>query len=264
MDGVAKLDWSALLELMPLCLKCRGQFLQGEDVDLREVAEGVGAAFGVDDIDKFAAQKLGAAMRDGFGQGFDGQSADALASIFAANAKPVMSLVIEFARGQTDSRKFVTSLNGLYLENAASLESVLQQVLGVPAELAELLAQKLGPYLVSMYAFAAAYKIYACAAADAQLARDRRVEIERLASEAIEQLQKQRTEMEDFVDACLLNRLEPFQEGLSAASQALLDDDDDAYIAASAKLWDIFGRESQYGNAREFDDLILSEEVFKL
>ncbi len=70
--------------------------------------------------------------------------------------------------------------------------------------------------------------------------------------------------MEGFVDTYLLNRLEPFQEGLSAASRAILDNDDDAYIAANNKLWDIFGRESQYENAKEFDDLILSEEVFRL
>ncbi len=175
-----------------------------------------------------------------------------------------MSLAFEFARGEVDSRKFASTLNGLCLENVASLESMLQQALGIPTELSGFLAQKLGPYLVSMYAFAAAYKIYARAAADAQLARDRRIAIERLANEAVGQLQRQRAEMEGFVDTYLLNRLEPFQEGLSAASRAILDNDDDAYIAANNKLWDIFGRESQYENAKEFDDLILSEEVFRL
>ena len=259
-----KLDWSALSKLLPLCLECKERLLQGEEIDLREIAEGVGATFGVDDIDEFMAQKLGAALSDGFSQGLGGQSAEALANIFAASAKPTMSLAFEFVRGEVDSRKFASALNSLCLENVASLESTLQQALGIPTELSDFLAQKLGPYLVSMYAFAAAYKIYARAAADAQLARDRRIAIERLANEAVGQLQRQRAEMEGFVDTYLLNRLEPFQEGLSAASRAILDNDDDAYIAANNKLWDIFGRDSQYGNAKEFDELILSEEVFRL
>ena len=50
----------------------------------------------------------------------------------------------------------------------------------------------------------------------------------------------------------------------SASHLAILEDDDNAYIAANADLWKLLGREAAYSNAAEFDELMLSDDVFRL
>lgn len=259
-----RVDWAALLDLFPACMEFRDQALSGEEVDLHEVADRVGAAFGISDVDAFVASKVKDAMQDGFAEGLNGPEAKALAGLFASSCKPIMSLVMQFARGGMSAPELLDGMNNICVGNVDKMQTLLQRGLGVPDKTAEYLAGKLGPYLVSVYAFAAAYKIYAKAAKDAELARERRIKIERLANESIAQLQAEREEMDCFVDACLLDKLQPFSEGMAAMDQAVIDSDDDGYIAANARLWELFGREAQYKNADELDALMQSDEVFRL
>lgn len=264
MGDEIRVDWSSLLDLLPACMEFREQALNGEETDLHEVADRVGAAFGISDVDAFAANKVRDAMQDGFAEGLNGPEAKALAGLFASSCKPIMSLVVQFARGGMSAPELLAGMNDVCFGNVSEMQAILQKGLGVPDKTAEFLAGKLGPYLVSVYAFAAAYKIYAKAAKDAELARERRIKIERLANESIAQLQAEREEMERFVDACLLDKLQPFSEGITAMDQAVIDSDDDGYIAANAQLWELFGRKAQYATADEFDDLMQSDEVFRL
>lgn len=264
MTGERKLDWMSLVNLLPICLDFRDRILRGDEVDLRGVANDVGAALGIGDIDQFAVQKIQAVMGEGLTGAFDPGIAEEIAELFAVNALPIMELMVGFSEGKVTGSGLISHLNDLYFGNAQNMQEVLRRAIGVPDEIASFLAGKFGLCLVSVYSFAAAYKVYERAAQDAALAYEHRLEIERLANEAIAELEKQRNEMESFVESYLLDRLEPFTRGISAMNQAILDDDDDAYIAANAGLWQLFGREAQYKTAEEFDDLMLSEDTFKL
>lgn len=259
-----KLDWSALVNLMPICLKFRDQIQCGEAIDLRSAANDVGAALGVSDIDQFAVQKIRAAMESGLEGAFDSRDTKELAKLFAANARPVMQLTLKFVKGDITSSGLIANLNDLCFGNVESIQKVLQRSLGVSGEAADFLASKLGPYLTSIYAFAAAYRIYERAAQDATLAHERRLEIEKLANESIAELKEQRSEMEHFVESSLLDQLEPFDEGMKAMAQAVLENSDDEYIVANTGLWQLFGREVQYETTKEFDSLMLSEDAFRL
>lgn len=258
------LDWSALVRLVAVLVKFRDQVIQGDDFDLRGAANEVGGALGVDDIDQFVVQKLRAAMENGLAGAFDARDSSELAELFAANARPVMQLVLKFVGGDISASALIANLNELCFGNVESMKQVLQRSLVVPSETADFLASKFGPYLTSIYAFAAAYRVYERAAQDAASARERRLEIERLANESIAELKRQRNEMEHFVESYLLDRLEPFNEGMKAMVGAVLDDSDAEYIAANAGLWRLFGREAQYETVEEFDALMCSEDVFRL
>lgn len=264
MSEAIQLDWSALEKLLPICADFAKQKHEGADVDLRETINAIGQALGIEDVEAFAVDQLKAAMETGLGQVMSSKDAAAIAALFAENSKPIMELVIKFATGGSDAVDFVRALNKICFSSTDKLQLILQHSLGITDEAAASLAGTFGPYLVSIYCFIAAFKIYQRAAKDAQLAKERRIEAERLSKEAIARVKAEREEMNNLLSAYMLNRLLPFDEGIAAMDQAILDDDDDGFIRANAELWRVFGREAQYSNAAEFEDLMLSDETFKL
>ena len=58
MGDEIRVDWSALLDLLPACMEFRGQALNGEGVDLHEVADRADAVFDISDKDAFAANAV--------------------------------------------------------------------------------------------------------------------------------------------------------------------------------------------------------------
>lgn len=264
MSEAVQLDWSALKNLMSLCREFEKQSREGEEIELHDAAKKIAQAFGIEDLDKYAKKQFESAMENGVGQAFDKDSAKAIAAIFAGNCKPAMTLVFEYARGGKDATEFIAGLNKICFKSTDKLQSVLQSSLGISDEAASLLTGELGPYLVSVYCFAAAYKIYQSAARDAEAASERRIEAERLSNEAVAQLKARRTEMEALLNSYLLSQLIPFSEGVAAMDQAIVDDDDDGFIFANAELWGLFGRDTQYCTSSEFDGLMLSDDAFRL
>ena len=264
MSESLQFEWSALEELLPLCADFVKQKHEGADVDLREAVDAIGRALGIEDVDAFAVDKFNTAMKDGLGLVMSGEDAAAIAALFVKNSKPVMELVVQFATGGSDAVTLVRALNKVCFGDTEMLQSILQHALGISDQAAGSLANAYGPYLVSIYCFTAAFKIYQRAAKDAKLARERRMEAERLSQEAIALIKTEREEMNNLLSNYLLARLLPFDEGVAAMDRAVLDDDDDGFIRANAGLWEVFGRESQYSSAAEFEDLMLSDEAFKL
>ena len=264
MSEALQLQWPALEELLPLCFNFIEQARGEEGIDLHDAVNNAGRLFGIEDVDEHALAAIEEAVGDGLGQAFDGKDARAVAAIFAAAGDPIMTAVVAFAKGECDAAGFVQSLNAVHLGNISQLQVALQAALGVPEDAASALSGRFGPYLLSIYCLTAAFKIYKRAAHDVQLAKERRIEAERLAAEAVSGLKAERAEMNAVVSAYLLDRLVPFQEGMLAMDRAILDDDDDGYIRANAELWGLFGREAQYSTASEFDDLMLSDEAFRL
>ena len=264
MSETLQLDWSSLEKLLPLCADLVKQKREGADVDLHEAVNAIGQAFGIEDVDAFAIDRFRSAMETGLGQVMSNEDAAAIAVLFAKNSKPVMELVVKFATGGSDAADLVRALNKICFSDTEKLQFILQHALGISNQAAGSLAGTFGPYLVSIYCFIAAFKIYQRAAKDAQLAKERRIEAERLSQEAIALIKAEREEMDGLLSKYMLDRLLPFDEGVAAMDQAILDDDDDGFIRANVGLWEVFGREAQYSNASEFEDLMLSDEAFKL
>ena len=264
MEDALQFEWSALEKLLPLCIKFAKQKHQEGEIGLHEAVKEIGNVFGIEDVDKFAVDQLRNALEKGLGQSLGEEEALAIATVFAKNFKPVMKLIVQFAKGENDSVQLITGLNSIHFGSIDELQTVLQKALGVPDPMADALAGQFGAYLVSVYCFAAAFKIYKDAARDAKIAKEHRIEVERLSEKAVAHLKNERAHMSELVCAYLLDRLLPFNEGLVAMDQAILDDDDDGYIRANSELWKTFGRKPQYTNSSEFEDLMLSDEAFKL
>ena len=264
MDSAISLNWSAVVSLIPLIYEFKGRFSDLTTDDLHELASKVGLVFGVDDVDDFMQRAVESSMFEAVKAIGDEESARTVASVFSSICGPVMSHVVAYARGDIGKVDLVGGLNDIAFGCVDELGLGLTQALGIDPETAKLIAGKLGPYTVTVYCFVAAFKIYQQAAHDAAIARERRLEAERLSREAVERLQEEHAEMQRLVSAYMLDRIPVFSEGVSAMDQAILDNDDDGYIAANATLWNLFGHEAQYQSAQEFDDLMLSDEAFKL
>ena len=264
MSETPQLDYAALTRLLPLCIEFAEKKHAEETIDPHEAISRIGKEFGIQDVDKFAVDQLQKALTEGMGLAFENADATEIAAVFAKNSGPVMTAAVKFAQKATDKAELVRTLNELCLGSTAELQAILQKSLGIPDSLADSISNKLGPYTVSVYCFAAAFKIYKSAAADAEAARERRIEIECLANEAIAKLKAERAEMDKLLSDWMLDRLLPFSEGVQAMDRAILEDDDDAYIAANAGLWNLLGREAAYSTASEFDNLMLSDEAFRL
>ena len=267
-DNVVKRDQTfeqpALEKLLPICLDFARRKHAGEKIDLQEAANTIAQALGIENIDEHAVQQIEKTLQEGLGQAFEHADAAAIAAIFVQSCEPVMSALLEFAQGGKTAEELVTLLNELCFGSAESLQSILKKALGISGETAESISKIFGDYAVSVYCFAAAAKIYNAAARDAKLAKERRIEIERLANESIAHLEAERADMENMLNGWLLERLVPFGEGMSAMDQAILENDDDGFIRANAELWKLLGRDAAYKNASEFDALMESDEVFKL
>lgn len=262
-----QLSWPSIQQLLPLVLNLSDQLRRGEEISLREVADRIGLVFGVTDVDAFAASWFRDAVASGMtmaGDGFQSGANEAIADIFAACCEPIMTAIVAFAQGELNGNDVLRIVGDINLSCVNEVQEAMRVGLGVPDELAELVSRNLGPLTVSVYAFAAAYQIYRSAARDAELARERRIEVERLCQETIAELKAQRAELEATISAYLLDRLLPFEKGIHAMDQAILDSDDDGFIRANAELWELFGHEAQYHTADEFDELMLSDDSFRL
>ena len=264
MNQIVQFDWDAVQQLEPIVVELVTKKFKNETVDLRDTISQVADVFGVTDVEAFADEKFRAAMTDGIAFAFDDKAAVELAKIFSDNCVPIMNHILDYAQGDIKAPELIRTLETMRLDNVDSIQSLLQDMLGVPDALADPIANKLGPYTVSVYCFVATYKIYEKAAKDTALAKERRIEAERLASEAIACLKAEKEEMNSLVSTYLLDRILPFGAGVAAMDQAIMENDDDGFIHANAELWQLFGRDAQYTTAEEFDDLMLSDNAFKL
>lgn len=261
-------NWDALRQLVPLCAEFADQRKRGEETDLRDVADKAAAALGVEDLGGELKQRLSRSIEDtlqeGLGTAFGEEEAKAIAAVLATAAEPALTLVVGYAKGELGAEQLLGGLNQALADNAGALQEALVRSLGIPDELAQPLAEKLGSYQLSALCFAAAFKIYRQASEDLRIARAHRIEVERLCAEAVAQLKARRGQMEQLLGGYLLERLVPFEQGISAMDAALGAGDDDAFVTANAELWELFGRSAQYSSASEFDDLMLSDQAFKL
>lgn len=264
MEESLQFDFNALAQLIPICLEYKSRKAQGENANLEDTIRRAAQAVGVEDVDAYVQGKIAQALNAGLGEAFDEQQASALAHALAGVYAPVGRALVEFARGKTDARALRSTLDEICRSNTDQMQRLLQNALGINDELADYIAARCGAYTVTLLCFAAALKICQAAARDARIAREQRIEIERMCNEAIAQLKAQRKEGDALLSAYMFDQLTPFANGIAAIDRAIIDNDDDGYIAANAELWKLFGRESQYRTADEFNDLMLSDEAFKL
>ena len=264
MNDDIQLHWPSAEALLPIVLEFKDKVKSDEELDLHEATSVIAQQFGIDDIDAVAEEQLHKTIQKGLGVGIDNESAKVIADVFSKASGPIMKSVLDYSWGKVKPEDLIESLESIRQANVADIQNTLQKTLGIPNDTANTLSKIFGGYLVSIYCLAATYKIYQKAAQDAEIAKEHRIEMERLSHETVVELKSQRLKMEKMVNTYLINRLLPFDAGINAMDQAIAESDNDGFVRANAELWKLFGRDAQYTSAAEFDDLMASSETFRL
>jgi|GEM_PF-2638837 len=108
------------------------------------------------------------------------------------------------------------------------------------------------------------YLIVSHELSEADLARERRLAAEAQRDEVVALIAAERAEMETAVRAYLSEHLTVIEEGFADMDAAFVAQDPDGFIRANARLQQLLGYEQQYASQEEFDDLMLSDEAFRL
>ena len=262
----AGISWERAMKLLPIILDFYHKYSSKEDIDRGKYFDRVAAVFGIEDIGAFVKDHAQNNIGRGLREVMDEDSAQKIADILLALGTPVAQRIYAYIRGESvDTEDLLSELFDIYRDSSEGFVSVMSQSLGV--EIPDEMQDIIGRYTidaVAVFAFMAAYKIYCKAANDAELAHIRRIEIEERCSESIRLLWERHEHMETLVNNYLLEHLLPFEAGIEAMDASLVSDDDDGFIRANSQLWNLLGHDAQYHNAVEFDELMLSDETFRL
>lgn len=178
------------------------------------------------------------------------------------------TLVGQYMSKQISVQEFINKLG------KGEIKDLTKQVLsasGMDMQLAEKIGvenlseiSSLAPNVVAFAALTAAYKMVREAQEDMLIAREHRIEIEKACNESIALIRQYREEMEYVVNKYLSERIRTFESGFDAMDKAILENDTDGYIRGNAAIQEILGYKAQFTNQEEFDDLMDSDEAFKL
>lgn len=257
-----KLDRDSIERLAPICLEYAKKFASGQKLAVSDAFEAFDRVDQEFDVRNSVRSKVEELLKQGLAEGF-GSDGTQMAALLAGMGEEVADLVADCLKDGCP-KKLEHGLDQIMKNASKDLESQLVQMLGIPQKTADYLAEQFGGLALSLYLFAAAYKIYAHAAEDAEIARQHRIEVEKETQAAIEGLARSRKELDAFLSDYMLDRILPFQGAVEAIDAAVVASDDDDYIKANAQLWILFGRKSQYEDKAGFDELMQSDAPFVL
>lgn len=261
MEDAISIGPNELINLLPILLEFIEEKGAKETIDPEETVRKIAKAFGISNLAEFASGKIAAALSEQIGE----ENAKKLASIIVSIGIAVAKNVSDYVKGSLSPIDLVSNLDGLYADKTGMLVDVVKSSykIELSPEMEELL-KRYSLDALAIYCFIAAYKIYEKASDDAQIAHENRLVIERRCKESIAGYERYRFEMETLVDKYLGTRIGFFESGIDAMDSAILADDTDGYIAANASLQESLGRHQQFHTQKEFDDLMRSDDVFKL
>lgn len=117
---------------------------------------------------------------------------------------------------------------------------------------------------IGYMAAVAVYQELSTSLKEYELAVERRKQIEAECAEAVVLLRQYREEMIASYEKYFTEHLTDFKNGMDAMDRAIEEGDVDGLLASNAQIQSALGRKIQFTSQQEFDDLMLSDEDFKL
>lgn len=117
---------------------------------------------------------------------------------------------------------------------------------------------------VGYMAAVAVYQELATSLKEYELAKEERKRIEAECAEAVILIREYREDMIASYEQYFTEHLTDFKNGMDAMDQAITEGDVDGFLASNAQIQSALGHTIQFTSQQEFDDLMLSDEDFKL
>jgi hypothetical protein len=117
---------------------------------------------------------------------------------------------------------------------------------------------------VGYMAAVAVYQELATSLKEYELAKEERKRIEAECAEAVILIREYREDMIASYEKYFTEHLTDFKNGMDAMDQAIAEGDVDGFLASNAQIQSALGHTIQFTSQQEFDDLMLSDEDFKL
>lgn len=171
-----------------------------------------------------------------------------------------------YIKGEITGAECVETLgeHGVGEIGAAMFSSIgLASVAGAASPLVHIIAGMTGATL-GYAAATAVYKELATSLKEYELAKEERIRVEAECKEAITLIRQYREEMNQLVEQYLTKNIQTFDEGFKAMDRAIIENDINGFIRGNVEIQELLGREVQYKNQDEFDELMLSDVKFKL
>lgn len=177
---------------------------------------------------------------------------------------PIVKCFIDAAaQGDDTLASAINSIDAVKLQAAQALNFLNQQGIQNVVQVGGI-SLELSGVLISFYAAMVAYKEIEKSAAAYAAAQDERIALERENRAFIQMLESYRTEMNDWVNHYLSERISVFRDGFAAMDQAVLEGDADQFIQGNTEIQRILDYDVQFTNQQEFDALMDADEPFKL
>lgn len=157
--------------------------------------------------------------------------------------------IVKFGAGDVGAAMY-TSLT------MAAVKGTTSQVVKIAAGMA---GSTLG-YTAAMYVYNEIRKSQGALKAETE----RRILIEAHCEEIVQMLCRYREEMESATEKYLNRYYSEIRSGFQALDQAILSADSNGFIRGNVTIQRVLGRETQFENQTEFDELMESDEDFKL
>lgn len=142
---------------------------------------------------------------------------------------------------------------------SSSMFAVAGQLL-IPVPIVGAMAGSMVGYALS----SSFYGILLTSLKDANLARERRIQIEKECEEHIKNLRQYRKEMEEYFENYLSFYKETFIDAFKQIKMANDIGDCDGYLEGCNKIIRSLGKDSQFNTFDEFDDFMMSDEPLRL
>ena len=178
----------------------------------------------------------------------------------------VGKVMISFIRGEITGTECIVQLGeDGFGELGAAMYSTASTALakGVGSRALMVVAGAAGSTIGYMAAVAV-YQELKTSLVEYQLAVEERKRIEAECAEAVVMIREYREQMIAAYEQYFTESLETFRNGVDAMDAAMIEGDINGFLGANAQIQIALGRKPQFRTQEEFDDLMLSDESFRL
>ena len=219
-----------------------------------------GIATGTSYATAFSGTVLKGAMQNSESKMLQAVSKTNFAGTVVTSVIEVSKTMSSFIKGDIDGTQCLEELGekGTSQLGAAMFAVAGQALIPIPV-VGGMVGSVIGYALTS-----ACYGELLSALKDAELAHEQRLKIEKYCEEAIKMIIEYREQMNETVNKYLTDIRDTFDETIMLADKSIWQNDIDTFIDAANKMSIKMGRKPQFNNFKEFDSLMLSEEMIKL